>query len=119
MINAPENEGTCLVELKIDDSLVNVNKTLHGGAIASLVDAVTTIALYNTVNKKPGVSVNMNVSYLKAAKLGETILIEGKVTKAGNKLAYLEAKLYVKETDSFQLNKDKLVAIGFHTKYLA
>ncbi len=99
--------------------MVNVNKTLHGGAIASLVDAVTTIALFNTTNKKPGISVNMNVNYLKAAKLNETILIEGKVTKAGSKLAYLEAKLFIKDSNSFELNKDRLVAVGFHTKYIS
>ena len=97
--------------------MVNVNKTLHGGAIASLVDVVTTIALFNTVNKKPGVSVSMNVNYLKAAKLNETILIAGKVTKAGSKLAYLEAKIYVKDPETYELNKEKLVAVGFHTKY--
>jgi acyl-coenzyme A thioesterase PaaI-like protein len=61
----------------------------------------------------------MNVNYLKAAKLNETILIEGKVTKAGSKLAYLEAKLFIKDSNSFELNKDRLVAVGFHTKYIS
>lgn len=95
-----------------------MNKTLHGGAIASLVDAVSTIALYNTSNRKPGVSVNININYLKAAKLNETILIEGRVLKQGSKLAYLEANIYLKDNDSFKLDKDKLVAVGFHTKFL-
>ena len=119
MISAPENEGTCLIQLKIDKSIVNINSVLHGGATASLVDLVSTIALFNTANKKPGVSVNMNINYLKPAKLDETILIEGKVIKSGIKLAYLEANIYLKKQNSFELNKDKLVAVGFHTKYIA
>lgn len=118
MISAPENEGTCLIQLKIDKSIVNINSVLHGGATASLVDLVSTIALFNTANKKPGVSVNMNINYLKPAKLDETILIEGKVIKSGSKLAYLEANIYLKKQNSFELNKDKLVAVGFHTKYI-
>ncbi len=118
MISAPENEGTCLVQLKIDKSIVNINSVLHGGATASLVDLVSTIALFNTANKKPGVSVNMNINYLKAAKLDETILIEGKVIKSGTKLAYLEANIYLKKQNSFELDRDKLVAVGFHTKYI-
>jgi len=109
-----------LVQLKIDKTIVNINSTLHGGATASLIDLVSTIALFNTPLKKPGVSVNMNVNYLKAAKLDETILIEGKVIKSGNKLAYLEANIYLKKDEnSFELNKEKLVAVGFHTKYIA
>ena len=121
MISAPENEGTCLIQLKIDKSIVNINSVLHGGATASLVDLVSTIALFNTANKKPGVSVNMNINYLKPARLDETILIEGKVIKSGSKLAYLEANIYLKinsKQNSFELNKDKLVAVGFHTKYI-
>lgn len=107
------------MSFKVDETVININKVLHGGAIASLVDAVSTIALYNTEAKKPGVSVNINVNYLKAAKLNETVLIEGKVIKSGSKLAYLEANLYLKDAQSFQLDKNKLIAVALHTKYLA
>lgn len=64
ILYAPENEGKCLCEMKVDESHVNVNKTLHGGLIASLVDSVSTAALYNTKIRKTGVSVNMNISYV-------------------------------------------------------
>ena len=119
MISAPENSGTCLVALKVDESICNVNKILHGGAISTLVDAVSTVALYNTEAKKPGVSVNLNVNFLKAAKLNDTVLIEGKVIKTGSKLAFLEASLYLKDSNSFELDKNKLIAVALHTKYLA
>ena len=49
------------MEFKVDETVVNAWHTLHGGAIASLVDTVTTIALFNSI-KKPGVSVNMNIT---------------------------------------------------------
>lgn len=62
IISAPENSGTCLVEIEVDETLMNIRKVIHGGAIASLVDAVSTIALMNTSVQKPGVSVDMNIS---------------------------------------------------------
>lgn len=60
MISAPEDQGSCLVEIKVDEKLSNVNKVIHGGAIASLADLVSTAALYNTKLRKPGVSVDMH-----------------------------------------------------------
>ena len=58
-------------------------------------------------------------SYLKAAKLNDTILIEGKVLRAGRQLAFLEGNVYLKDAkkDSL-LNRDLLVATGTHTKYI-
>ena len=62
VISAPENEGTCLIEIKIDETLINAKEVIHGGAIAGLVDSISTIALFNTPNQKPGVSVDINIS---------------------------------------------------------
>ncbi|RNA33876.1 acyl-coenzyme A thioesterase 13 [Brachionus plicatilis] len=76
VISAPENKGSCLFQIKVDESLVNINKTIHGGAVATLLDMTTTAALFNTPLRKPGVSVDMNISYLKPARLNETILID-------------------------------------------
>ena len=61
-MSAPEDSGSLIVELKIDDSIVHVFKSIHGGAVATLIDAVSTMALFNTVQRKPGVSVDMSIS---------------------------------------------------------
>lgn len=52
-----------LVEIKVDETLVNVNGSMHGGIIASLLDFVSTAALFNSPTRKSGVSVDMNLSY--------------------------------------------------------
>jgi len=147
LISAPENEGTCLVEIRVDETLINAKQVVHGGALASLIDAVSTIALFNTPNQKPGVSVDMNISYdahflgllleffkiffklfqvikrlfnryLRSAVMNDMLLVEARVVKSGGKIAFLKADIYIKENDSFVLNKDKLVACGTHTKYV-
>ncbi|CAF0741536.1 unnamed protein product [Brachionus calyciflorus] len=118
IVSAPENQGSCLIELKVDEKLINMNKTIHGGALASLLDISTTVALYNTPIRKLGVSVDLNISYMKPAKLNETILIDGKVVRYGSKLAFLEAKFYLKEADSYETKKELLIATGSHTKFI-
>jgi hypothetical protein len=55
---------------------------------------------------------------MKTAKIDSTVLIEGRVIKAGNKLAFLQADVYLKDKDSFDLNKKLLIASGSHTKYI-
>lgn len=119
LVSAPEDQGKFVVELKVDEQLANANKILHGGLIASLVDGVSTMALVNTQLKKPGVTLNLNVTYIKAVKLNESVLIEGRVMKCGSKIAFLEADLYLKDKDgSCELKKENLVATGSHTKYI-
>ena len=46
---------------------------MHGGFSAHLVDSVTTIALMTNEGGLPGVSVDMNMTYMKGAKVGEEI----------------------------------------------
>ena len=45
---------------------------------ATLVDILGTMALLTINPLKPGVSIDINVNYLSAAKLGETLLLEGR-----------------------------------------
>jgi acyl-coenzyme A thioesterase PaaI-like protein len=57
-------------------------------------------------------------SYLKAAKFNETILIDSQVKKSGGKLAFLEAQIFIKDGDSFELKDELLIATASHTKYI-
>ncbi len=85
--------------------------TLHGGFIATLVDSLTTIAVMTTPVGVPGVSVDLSVSYLKAAKIGEKITMDAEVTKVGKTLAFTTASLVNANGD--------IVAQGKHIKHIA
>ena len=91
----------------------NEGGTLHGGLSATLVDTISTLALTlpDGQNFSYGVSVNMDLSYMKAAKLGEEVLIEAKVLKRGRTLAFLEVELRNKATN-------ELLVKGSHTKFI-
>lgn len=101
--------GRCVFELKIDVEHTNMFGTLHGGLSATLIDGVTTYALLTTKKALPGVSVNLNCSYLKAAKIGSIVIVDGKVLRVGKTLAFTSAEIRLKDTD-------ELLVSGTHTK---
>ena len=107
------DKGNLKFQWKVDESQLNRGNTLHGGYIASAVDWTTTVALLTSQEKemKPGVSVELSVSYLKAAKPGDLVTLETEVVKAGRTLAFLEAKLYNEAGN--------ILATAKHTKHLA
>lgn len=94
----------------VSEGVVNTYGTLHGGAIATLVDVVGTIALLTKDPTRAGVTVEMSTSYLKAAKGGETVKIVGQVLKAGKTLGFTQVDIFNAKGD--------LLASGRHTKAL-
>ncbi|XP_026481929.1 acyl-coenzyme A thioesterase 13-like [Ctenocephalides felis] len=105
-----EKEGKCVVEFTVDKEHVNAAGNLHGGFTATLVDVVSTFALV-AAEKPPGVSVDIHVSYLKGATLGEQIVVEANTRKAGRTLAFLDVELFKKECR-------EIIARGSHTKFI-
>lgn len=91
---------------------------LHGGFTCTLVDQMSTMALftYGTGEGESGtitagVSVDISVSYMAPANLGDTVLVEATTLKRGKNMAYLNVDLFNK--------KDmKLIARGNHIKYI-
>ncbi|XP_067857514.1 acyl-coenzyme A thioesterase 13 isoform X2 [Heptranchias perlo] len=105
------NPGKIVCEMNVEEEHVNRAGTLHGGLTATLIDVVSTAALLTTERALPGVSIDMNVTYMNAAKLGEDIIITAQVLKEGKTLAFTTVDLTSKVTG-------KLLAQGRHTKHL-
>ena len=103
--------GVVKCQMPVDKEVSNFYNTLHGGATSTLVDVVGTMAVLSKQPLKPGVSVDLNVSFVRAAKMGSVINIEGKLLKLGRKLAYTQV-------DITSAEDGKLIATGRHTKAL-
>ncbi|KAG9355498.1 hypothetical protein JZ751_000336 [Albula glossodonta] len=103
--------GKVVCEMKVEEEHTNRGGTLHGGLTATLVDVISTTALMYTERGAPGVSVDMNITYMSAAKLGEDVLITAHVLKQGRTLAFATVDLTSKATG-------KIIAQGRHTKHL-
>ena len=59
-----------------------------------IVDVAGTMALLSNDPMRPGVSVELNTSFLRPAHLGETVSIEGRLLKTGKRLGYTEVTIY-------------------------
>ncbi|MEW5854335.1 MAG: PaaI family thioesterase [Myxococcota bacterium] len=105
--------GRARVRLLVSPEVQNINGTLHGGAIATLVDNAGTMAIISADRDgRPGVTTDLNVSYFAPGTGGEHVVAEAQVLKTGKTLAFV--------TVDIRREKDNvLVAQGRMTKYMA
>ncbi|XP_040105870.1 acyl-coenzyme A thioesterase 13 [Oryx dammah] len=103
--------GKVICEMKVEEQHANKIGTLHGGMTATLVDVVSTLALLCTERGMGGVSIDMNITYISPAKVGEDILITAHVLKEGRSVSFASVDLTNKATG-------KLIAQGRHTKHV-
>ncbi|XP_038056592.1 acyl-coenzyme A thioesterase 13-like [Patiria miniata] len=102
--------GQCSCELTVAEEQANRRGSLHGGFVSTLVDTLTTVAVLSSPAGVPGVSVELSVSFLKAARIGDQLTMDAEVIKAGKSLAFSKANL-------FNANGD-IIAQGNHVKHV-
>lgn len=104
--------GKARVRMPVGESVQNPGGALHGGAVATLVDVVGTLAIMSADREhRPGVSTDLNVSWFAPAPGGSTVLVEAAVLKSGRTLAFVQVDVR-RESDGV------LVAQGRMTKFL-
>lgn len=104
------DNGKVEAELLVAEEHQNAGGTLHGGLTATLVDCMTTLAILSFEHGRPGVSIDLNVSYISPAKTGDLVTITAECLKMGKTMAFTTAELRLKD--------GRLVARGNHTKHL-
>ena len=104
-----EAAGEVDCEFEVEEGLQNTYSTLHGGATATLVDVVGSMALLSRDPTRAGVSVDLSVSYLAAARAGDTVRCLGRALKVGRRLGFSSVELRRKADG-------ELLAVGRHTK---
>jgi acyl-coenzyme A thioesterase 13 len=98
--------------MRVAKDTVNAYGGLHGGCIATIVDHCGTLALLSVKPMKPGVSLEIAVSYLASAKLGEDLRIVSTSLKNGRTIALADVTIR-------RASDDAIIAIGKHTKHVA
>ena len=89
--------------LRLDDGLAEVRwlpqpehlnrfGAIHGGALAGLIDTVASIA--SLTKLKRIVTIELNVSYIKAATISTKVLAKGVVIQAGKSLIRTTVELF-------------------------
>lgn len=95
--------------LTVSDELVNVNGGLHGGVIATMLDATMGDAVRAGLEEgQSTVTVTMTTTFLKGAKKGDELRSSAEVRKRGGKLVLVEG-------DITRVSDDAAIAHGVGT----
>ena len=110
ILKDPKSE--VIFKLKVEDEYCNILKTMHGGAISTLVDIATTFAISGLDRDlRHSVSVELSCYYLNPIKIDTNLLIHCKVPKIGKSLAYSYADIYDEETNKILINASHIKAM--------
>lgn len=81
------NEGRCSAVLPTTARLSNAQNQLHAGCYCSLVDLISTTALA-AADKRQSVSITISVDFFAPLPIGEDLLVEARMVKAGKALTF-------------------------------
>jgi acyl-coenzyme A thioesterase PaaI-like protein len=88
--------------------------TIHGAVSATIVDWSGGLAISTHGLEKSGASVDIHVTYIGTAQLGDLIEIEATANKVGRSMAFTTIRIY-KLVDG---KPGPMVATASHTKYI-
>ena len=83
--------GRAVVRAQVADQMVNAAGYAQGGLAFALADSASAYALLSAGVQ--GVTLNANLSYLKAARAGMALEAVARVVKVGSRVAHLEAEV--------------------------
>lgn len=87
--------GDIVYTMKIRDEHLATPKAAHGGSISALMDATMGVcALSNVIMDDKVVStIELKISYISPAKLGDVLSATAKTIKSGKRLLFIEGKI--------------------------
>jgi uncharacterized protein (TIGR00369 family) len=90
-VEETDGDGSAVVRLDAGERHLNRHGTVHGGAIATLVDTAMGAAVAAAGSEAP-VTIEMKVSYLEPGAPGE-LVAEATVRKRGRRVTIVEAEV--------------------------
>jgi uncharacterized protein (TIGR00369 family) len=102
-----EREGYARLSLTLEDKHMNPHGVVHGGVLTTLMDEACAHAVAAAGALKDGgthASIEMNVSFLSGARVGDRLVFEGRTLRVGRTVAFAEAEV--------RRNEDTLMAKG-------
>ncbi len=101
-------EGLSEIRFAVNEFSRNVIGTLHGGITYSMIDVAAFMALASVMPEdRHGVTVDIQVSVLRAASAGDLVHVRGRVDRVGRSLANMRAEAFVKTPEG-----ERLIATG-------
>lgn len=106
-------KGTFEAHLTLSSCHVNSRGTIHGAVSAAIVDWAGGISIATHGYEKTGASIDIHISYLNTAMVGDVLQIKGVAEKLGGNISFTRI------TISKIINSvpGPIVAMGTHSKY--
>lgn len=96
LLSRRETEGWAY-GLRLDSRHLNQAGIVHGGTLTALMDhALSTIA-WEHAGKAPCLTVQLNTSFLRAARAGQLMVARGTVTHSSGSMLFLDGSLHADE----------------------
>ncbi|PWN23726.1 hypothetical protein BCV69DRAFT_279650 [Microstroma glucosiphilum] len=114
--------GRMVFRMKAEQYMMNEIGSMHGGCVATLVDNLTSVAIYlHIADTEPttpwaflGVTSSLSVVYLAAVPLDSWFEVECSVLSIGSRIAVITADFWLLEGP--EGGRVKKTAVGTHTK---
>lgn len=85
-------KGNVCVKALVSDSILNVNKTLHGGAILSLMDVAISATL-RSMQPDLVTTVSLTTNFMNPAKEGKTVYATADIVSSKSRIQYVSAEV--------------------------
>lgn len=108
------SKGIVTTRLLLEKNHVNSRGTIHGAVSAAIVDWSGGLAIATHGLEKTGASIDIHVTYIGGAQIGEMIEIEATANKVGRSVAFTTIRIY-KVVDG---QPGPMVVTASHTKYI-
>nr|WP_293842600.1 PaaI family thioesterase [uncultured Arsenicibacter sp.] len=83
--------GKLVVDYIVREELTNPAGVLHGGAAAAILDDIAGAMVFTLGREYAYTSVNLNVDFLHAARLGEVITATAQAVRTGKNIIHAES----------------------------
>lgn len=89
------HEGWSEISFQVNEFTANITGHLHGGILYAMVDVGCFMAMASLLEPgRHGVTADIQVSVLRPAVKGETVIVRGRADRIGRTLANLRAEAY-------------------------
>jgi uncharacterized protein (TIGR00369 family) len=88
-------DGKFVIELEVGEQHLNRYGTVHGGLLFTMLDTAMSRAFFDTLppDENVGVTLEMKINYLKAAKDADTLTAFGTLTNQTRRTAFVEGHI--------------------------
>ncbi|WP_158232566.1 PaaI family thioesterase [Sporosarcina sp. P13] len=76
----------------VSDKVKNINNTLHGGAIVSLMDVAISSTL-RSIHPEPVTTVSLTTNFINPAEFGKTVYASASIVDSKSRIRYVNSRV--------------------------